>query len=164
MYGQNKRKEEKEYGKKAVQLNNTSTEEEKDFEDLKRQARELNELYKTKTKPFSELLSEKLKEADKTMIDLADALSLSDKECRRIRDEELGKTGFPIVVAICLYLGLTLVDSEKLLNAKRYTLFCDNSYVQLCQMFIMKKLTIRTSNRLLVEEGLPTLTNEDWYA
>ena len=51
MYGQNKRKEEKEYGKKAVQLNNTSTEEEKDFEDLKRQTRELNELYKTKTKP-----------------------------------------------------------------------------------------------------------------
>jgi hypothetical protein len=110
------------------------------------------------------LLNEKLKESEKTMVDLADALNLSDKQCRRIRDEELGKTGFPIVVAICLFLGLTLIDSEKLLNAKRYTLFCENSYVQLCKMFIMKKLTIHTSNRLLIEEGLPTLTNEDCAA
>lgn len=163
MYGQNKRKEEKEYGKKAVQLNNTLTQEE-NFEDLKRQTKELNALYKAKEEPFSELLNEKLKESEKTMVDLADALNLSDKQCRRIKDEELGKTGFPIVVAICLFLGLTLIDSEKLLNAKRYTLFCENSYVQLCKMFIMKKLRIHTSNRLLIEEGLPTLTNEDCAA
>lgn len=159
MYGQNKRKEEKGYGKKAVQLNNSLTEETKDFEELKRQAKELNEFYKSKIKPFNELLNEKLKAAEKTMTELADGLCLSDKQVRRIRDEEEGKTGFSIIVAICLFLGLTLVDSEKLLNAKRYTLCCENAYVQLCKMFIMNKLTIHTSNLLLIEEGYPVLTN-----
>lgn len=161
MYRQNKRREEKEYGKKAVQLNNTIMER-KDFEELKRQAIDLNNLYKS-TPTFKEMLTEKLREIKMTIVDLADAIGLSEKQCRRIRDDDLGKTGFPIVIAICLFLGVTSIEAEKLLNAKKYTLKCDNAYVQLCGMFIVRRLSIHTSNLILLSLHLPTLTKEDAY-
>jgi DNA-binding Xre family transcriptional regulator len=160
MYGQNKRREEKEYGKKAVQLNNTITER-KDFEELKCQAKDLNNLYEN-TPTFKEMITAKLKKAKMPIAKLAQGIGLSEKQFRRIRDEDCANTTFPTVIAICLYLEVTLSEAEKLLNAKRYTLKCDNAYVQLCEMFILRRLSIETSNLILLSLHLPTLTNEDW--
>ena len=48
----------------------------------------------------SEAATKKLQEIEMTIVNLAVAIGLSEKQCRRIRDEDLGKTSFPIMIAI----------------------------------------------------------------
>ena len=67
---------------------------------------------------------------------------------------------FRIIIAICVVLQLTIDKAEELLNTKKYSLRCENVYVQVCKQLILKKVSLNMCNLVLKKKGLIPLTDE----
>lgn len=165
MYGQNKRKEEKGYGKKAVQLNNTLAEEQKKEIELQSQIDDCFEFYGQRVRhTFGQLLKLNMKAAKISIENFSDIIGLSEREIGRMRQDKVEVISFRIIIAMCIVLRLTIDKAEELLNTKRYSLRCEELYVQVCKIFLLQKLSLSACNRLLKTKGLAPLTDKGVFA
>lgn len=88
---------------------------------------------------------------------------ISERQIGRLRRDETKEVSFRAIIAVCIAMNLVLDTSEKLLNMKRYTLNCDEAYVQLCKMFLQVNVTVEDCNGMLTELGYEPLTDgEIW--
>ena len=162
MYGPNQRKEEKGYGKNAEQLNNTLlTEDEKKKKELQAQVNECLEFYGKRVRyTFGQLLKLNMEKSKITIDKFSDIIGLSEREIGRMRRDEVEMINFRVIIAMCVVLRLTIDKAEELLNTKRYSLRCEDLYVQLCKIFLLQKLSLYECNKLLKENGLIPLTEK----
>lgn len=103
---------------------------------------------------------------DQTHISVAELSArtgISDRQIGRIRNDEVKEISFRTIVAVCIAMNLVLETSEVLLKLKRYTMHCDESYVQLCKMFLQVNVTVGDCNKMLKNLGYEPLTDgEIW--
>ena len=148
--------------KEAKQLNNTDFDEtEKDVIILIAQIDEQVEFDSNYIRyTFGELLKFNMKKVKVKIDDLAEAIGLSDRQIRRMRGDKVEMIEFRIIIAICVVLQLTIDKAEELLNTKKYSLRCENFYVQVCKQLILKKVSLNMCNLVLKKKGLIPLTDE----
>ena len=71
-----------------------------------------------------------------TVAKLSERTGISERQIGRMRKDEVKDIGFRTIIALCVALNLAMETAERLLNLKRYTLNCDEPYVQVCKMFL----------------------------
>ena len=129
-------------------------------------ALEIVEYYKEhKPYTFGQALCMCMEEVKVTVANLADKTGISERQIGRMRNDEAKDVCFRTIIALCVALNLVSETAERLLNLKRYTLNCDEPYVQVCKMFLEVSITVEDCNEILKSFGFEPLTDgEIWVA
>ena len=132
--------------------------------DFRSRAFGIVEYYKEHTPyTFGEALCKCMESGHITVMTLSERTGISERQIGRLRNNEVKDIGFRTIIALCVALGLVLDTAEKLLNLKRYTLQCDDPYVQICKMFLQINISVSVCNDLLQSLGFEPLTDgEIW--
>ena len=132
--------------------------------DFRSRAFGIVEYYKEHTPyTFGEALCKCMESGQITVMTLSERTGISERQIGRLRNNEVKEIGFRTIIALCVALGLVLETAEKLLNLKRYTLQCDDPYVQICKMFLQINISVSVCNDLLQSLGFEPLTDgEIW--
>ena len=114
---------------------------------------------------FGQALSLCMEQVKVTVANLSARTGISERQIGRMRSDEAKDVGFRIIIAICVALNVVSETAERLLNLKRYTLRCDEPYVQVCKMFLEVSITVEDCNEILKSFGFEPLTDgEIWSA
>ena len=113
---------------------------------------------------FGEALRMCMEKVKITVADLSALTGISDRQIGRMRNDETKDISFRTIVALCVALNLVAESAEKLLNIKRYTLNCDDPYVQVCKMFLETRVTVVDCNDILKSCGYEPLTDGEIWA
>lgn len=108
---------------------------------------------------FGQALCRCMSETKVTIELLSERTGISERQIGRLRRDETKEVSFRTIIAVCIAMNLVLDTSEKLLNMKRYTLNCDEAYVQLCKMFLQVSVTVEDCNEMLADLGYEPLTD-----
>ncbi len=128
-------------------------------------ALEIVEYYKeNKPYTFGQALCMCMEEVKVTVANLADKTGISERQIGRMRNDETKDICFRTIIALCVALNLVSETAERLLNLKRYTLNCDEPYVQICKMFLEVSITVEDCNEILKSFGYEPLTEGEILA
>ena len=94
-----------------------------------------------------------------TVATLSAKTGISERHIGRMRSDEAKDISFRTIIALCIALNLALETAEKLLNLKRFTLNCDESYVQICKLFLAVNVSVEDCNQILLVHGMEPLTD-----
>jgi DNA-binding Xre family transcriptional regulator len=129
-------------------------------------ALEIVEYYKDhKPYTFGQALCRCMEEVEITVANLSARTGISERQIGRMRNDKVKDIEFRTIIAVCIGLNIVTETSERLLNLKRYTLNCDEPYVQLCKMFLGVRISVEECNEILKSLGFEPLTDgEIWVA
>ena len=129
-------------------------------------ALEIVEYYKeNKPYTFGQALCMCMEKVKVTIANLSERTGISERQIGRMRNDEAKDIRFRTIIALCVALNLVSETAERLLNLKRYTLNCDEPYVQICKMFLEVSITVEDCNKILKSFGYEPLTEgEIWVA
>ena len=113
---------------------------------------------------FGQALCMCMKKGKVTVASLSERTGISERQIGRMRNDETKDICFRTIIALCVALNLVSETAEKLLNLKRYTLNCDDAYVQVCKMFLDVSITVLDCNEMLKSFGLEPLTDGEIWA
>ena len=110
---------------------------------------------------FGDLLKRYMKATHYTIEKLSEETGISKDQIGRMRRGKVKQIRFSTIIALCIGMRLTAFDSEQLLNAARYTLNCNDSYVSICKTFLLQNnITVTKCNEVLRKVGLQPLSQE----
>lgn len=128
-------------------------------------ALEIVEYYKEhKPYTFGQALCMCMKQAKVTVANLSARTGISERQIGRMRNDEAKDIGFRTIIAVCVALNVVSETAERLLNLKRYTLHCDEPYVQICKIFLEVCITVKECNEILKSFGFEPLTDGEIWA
>lgn len=113
---------------------------------------------------FGQALCMCMEKGKVTVANLSERTGISERQIGRMRNDETKDICFRTIIALCVALNLVSETAEKLLNLKRYTLNCDDAYVQVCKMFLDVSITVLDCNEMLKSFGLEPLTDGEIWA
>ena len=113
---------------------------------------------KRKAYTFGEVLCICIKKAKKPVWKISEELGVSERHISRWKNNLVKDISFRTIIAICIVLHVTFDTAEELLNLKKYSLNCDEAYVQLCKIFILNNISLTVCNEILKNKGLKPLT------
>ena len=99
-----------------------------------------------------------------TIATLSAKTGISERHIGRMRRDEAKDVSFRTIIALCIALNLALETAERLLNLKRFTLNCDESYVQICKLFLAVNVSVEDCNKILTVHGMEPLTDGEILA
>lgn len=127
---------------------------------IQSRALKIVEYYKEhKPYTFGQALCLCMEEVKVTIANLSARTGISERQIGRMRSDEAKDVGFRTIIAICVALNLVSETAERLLNLKRYTLNCDDPYVQVCKVFLEVSITVVECNEILKSFGFEPLTD-----
>lgn len=128
-------------------------------------ALEIVEYYKEhKPYTFGQALCMCMEQVKITVANLSARTGISERQIGRMRNDEAKDVCFRTIIALCVALNLVSETAERLLNLKRYTLNCDEPYVQICKMFLEVSITVEDCNEILKSFGFEPLTDGEIWA
>lgn len=128
-------------------------------------ALEIVEYYKEhKAYTFGQALCMCMEKVKVTVAKLSERTGISERQIGRMRKDEVKDIGFRTIIALCVALNLAMETAERLLNLKRYTLNCDEPYVQVCKMFLEVSITVEDCNEILKSLSFEPLTDGEIWA
>ena len=113
---------------------------------------------------FGQALCACMEKTKTTVAILADKTGISERQITRMRRDEAKEISFRVIIAVSVAMKLTQGTVEKLLNTKRYTLQCDDPYVQICKLFFEEDVSVEECNELLKSIQLEPLTDGQIWA
>ena len=113
---------------------------------------------------FGQALCQCMRITKVTVETLSARTGISEKQIRRLRNDQTKGTGFGTIIALCVALNLAPKTAERLLSLKRYTLDCDEPYTQICRMFLEANVSVEDCNEILKSFGFEPLTNGEILA
>ena len=113
---------------------------------------------------FGQALSKCMAQTHITVAMLSAKTGISERHIGRMRRDEAKDISFRTIIALCIALNLALETAEKLLNLKRFTLNCDESYVQICKLFLTVNVSVENCNEILTVHGMEPLTDGEILA
>lgn len=128
-------------------------------------ALEIVEYYKGhKPYTFGQALCTCMEEVKITVANLSARTGISERQIGRMRNDKVKDIEFRTIIAVCIGLNVVTETAERLLNLKRYTLNCDEPYVQVCKMFLGVRSTVEECNEILKSLGFEPLTDGEIWA
>ena len=127
---------------------------------IETQVNEILKRYGKQNITFGQALRKCMKKCNMTIAKLAEKTGICDRHIGRMRRDQVKDIKFSTIIALCIALNLATETAEKLLNIKRYSLYCDEPYVQLCNMFIRVRISISKCNEILISKGYEPLIEE----
>ena len=132
---------------------------------IQSRALEIVEYYREHiTYTFGQALCKCMEQTHITVAPLSAKTGISERDIGRMRRDEAKDISFRTIIALCIALNLALETAEKLLNLKRFTLNCDESYVQICKLFLAVNVSVEDCNEILTVHGMEPLTDGEILA
>ena len=132
---------------------------------IQSRALEIVEYYKQHiTYTFGQALSRCMEQTHITIATLSAKTGISERHIGRMRRDKAKDVSFRTIIALCIALNLALETAERLLNLKRFTLNCDESYVQICKLFLAVNVSVEDCNKILTVHGMEPLTDGEILA
>ena len=95
---------------------------------------------------------------------LSERTGISERQITRMRNDDVKDIAFRNIIVLAVAMKLALGTAEALLNLKRFTLNCNETYVQMCKLFLEVNVSVEDCNQILKVHGLEPLTDGEIWA
>lgn len=132
---------------------------------IQSRALEIVEYYKQHiTYTFGQALCKCMEQTNISIAMLSERTGISERQITRMRNDDVKDIAFRNIIALAVAMKLALGTAEALLNLKRFTLNCNETYVQMCKLFLEVNVSVEDCNQILKVHGLEPLTDGEIWA
>ena len=132
---------------------------------IQSRALEIVEYYKQHiTYTFGQALCKCMEQTNISIAMLSERTGISERQITRMRNDDVKDIAFRNIIVLAVAMKLALGTAEALLNLKRFTLNCNETYVQMCKLFLEVNVSVEDCNQILKVHGLEPLTDGEIWA
>ena len=117
---------------------------------IQSRALEIVEYYKQhRSYTFGQALCKCMEQTNISIAMLSERTGISERQITRMRNDDVKDIAFRSIIALAVAMNLVLATAETLLNLKRFTLNCNEPYVQMCKLFLEVNVSVEECNKIL---------------